>query len=115
MSKSGKHRPPNPGGVAVIARVQTALRLSDRVDDRVWNELAVENADLLLKAQAFGRGDHAVKIAARVEHFAGAVPLRADNEVIGLDGQGIVVTARYPCGPNNVTLIIRCMNQRALR
>src|SRR5882757_5135926 len=101
-------------GVAVMSRVSAALRRSDRVDDRVRYQLAVEDADLLLKAQAIACGDYTVEIAARIEHFAGAVTFGADDEIIGLDRQGTMVATRYSCRADDVTLIIRRVKQRAL-
>ncbi len=82
---------------------------SEGINDRVENELAVEDANLFGEAQPFRHDYDSVEVSAGVEHFAWLISLRTDHEIISFGKYRVAVAADDMGRPDDVTLVVRCV------
>src|ERR1700704_3128178 len=87
---------------------------SERIDNRVRNEFAVEDANLIGKAKPLRRDHDPVQVPAGIEYFARLISLGADHEIICFREYCVAFATDDTSRSDYMPLIVRRVEQRAL-
>src|SRR5690606_28006689 len=112
VTSSAANSPCGRAGVQRAVVIGKGPRVSERIDQRIRNQLAVEHALPAGELQALRRAADHVDVAADIEDRGRLARLGAEHRIAGLAFELVRVRRQHAGGGHDMALVVRIVKNR---